>query len=119
MSDLNEVGWNRNEFEAVESLLATKGFTSRDMRLLQEAQKSRVNGRGWGRSQFFTTDFSQYLAIWDSESTDQTSPSLSIVRFDKTGTYALLMAGQFIATGKTLDVILPTLAVAGSLTGEK
>ena len=45
-------------------------------------------------------------------------PTLLIVRFDKTGTYALLVHGKIVANGNRLTAILPALAVASSTTGE-
>jgi hypothetical protein len=111
MSDLNELDWSRNGIGVVQPQIATKGFTPRDMHMLQRAQKSGMADRDWRWTQFCTNDFSQYLAIWDKTSEREAPPPLSIVRFDKTGTYALLKAGKIIASGEALDVILPTLGI--------
>jgi hypothetical protein len=90
------------------------GFTSGDVKLLQEAHQRGVAQRGWGRAQFASNEFSHYLAIWDNAAADPASPTRVIVRFLKTGTYALLVRNKIVANGATLRAILPALAVAGS-----
>ena len=103
---------------AAGALFDTKGFTGGDLRLLQEAHRSGIANRGWGRGQFAANAFSHYLAIWDTATSDRDPPTLVIVRFDRTGTYALLVQGRIVANGKTLAAILPALAVAASTTDE-
>ena len=122
MRDLNDAGRSRSGIETAAGgpLLDRKGFTSRDLKVLQEAHQRGIADRGWGRGQFVTNEFSEYLAIWNDASADHDHerPTLSIVRFDNTGTYALLVDGKIVAAGKTLGTILPALAVAGSTTDQ-
>ena len=95
-------------------LYGAGGFTSGDVKLLQEAHQQGVAQRGWGRAQFASNEFSHYLAIWDNAAADPGLPPRVIVRFLKTGTYALLVRNKIVAIGATLRAILPALAVAGS-----
>ncbi len=120
MRNLSDVGWSRIGLgpAALGTLLDAKGFTSEDLKLLQEAHQRGIASRGWGRAQFAANAFSHYLAIWDNSTTDRGPPTLLIVRFDKTGTYALLVHGKIVANGNRLTAILPALAVASSTTGE-
>jgi len=114
MRHLNDAAWSRTGSAAGEPPLDPRGFTNADLLLLQEAHQCGVARRGWGRAQFVTNECSQYLAIWNRACADQAPPTVSIVRFGKTGTYALLVDGKIVANGRTLDVILSPLAVTGS-----
>ena len=119
MRDLDDAGWSRIGLtSAAVGLLDAKGFSSEDMKLLQEAHQKGIATRGWGRAQFATNAFSHYLAIWDGATNDWEPPTLAIVRFDKTGTYALLVRGKIVANGRTLGAILPAMAVAASTPDE-
>jgi hypothetical protein len=120
MNDLVELDWSQSSTLAAaqELLPATKNFTQTDLQLLQDAQKRGRSDRGWGRAQFFTTEFSQYLAIWGNNAVDQAPPILSVIRFGKTGTYALLVGGKIVANCDSLETLLPTLAVAGPMAYE-
>ena len=109
MFDLNHSAWNGNSDAARAQTLDRRGFTSADLKLLQQTHQSGVASRGWGRAQFVANEFSQYLAIWDKASAERDRPILSIIRFGKTGTYALLADDKFIVTGDTLRAVLPTL----------
>ena len=91
------------------------GFTTSDVELLQEAHQKAVAVRGWGRAQFASNEFSHYLAIWESEAAVHGAPTHVIVRFWKTGTYALLVRGKIVATDTKLRAILPALAAAGAI----
>ncbi len=112
MYDLN-VAWGAGgaATPAAAQSRAARGFTGADMGALQETHRRGVADRGWGRAQFVVNEFSQYLAIWDAAA-EGAAPCLSIIRFAKTGTYALLIDGQFVANGETLAAVLPALAVA-------
>jgi len=119
MRDLDDAGWSQVGLaSAAAGLLGAKGFSSEDVKLLQEAHKKGIANRGWGRAQFAANAFAHYLAIWDGATSDREPPTLSIVRFDKTGTYALLVHGKIVANGRTLGAILPALAVAASTPDE-
>ena|SRR5258706_10867406 len=97
---------------AAGALFDTKGFTGGDLRLLQEAHRSGVANRGWGRAQFATNEFSEYLAIWENGSDAHDLPSVVIARFLATGTYALLIRAKIVASGKSLQAIIPGLGAA-------
>jgi hypothetical protein len=96
----------------------SKGFTAGDLRLLQEAHQKGVGGRAWGRAQFASNEFSHYLAIWENAETGHEAPTHVIVRFWKTGTYALMVRGKIIATDTKLRGLLPVLAAAGATAPE-
>src|SRR5260221_14781815 len=72
MRDLNDAGRSRSGIETAAGgpLLDRKGFTSRDLKVLQEAHQRGIADRGWGRGQFVTNEFSEYLAIWNDASAD-------------------------------------------------
>jgi hypothetical protein len=96
-----------------------RGFTDADVQLLQEAHRCGMADRGWGRARFVLYPFAQYFAIWSADLAEQTPPVVSVVRFDRTGTYALLLNNRVVASGKSLNEILPTLAAAGSFAVER
>ena len=113
MYDLN-VAWSAggNGVATDAQFRGGRGFTGPDMKALQDTHRCGVAERGWGRAQFAVNEFSQYLAIWDAAAADGAAPNLAIIRFDKTGTYALLIDGKFVATDTALDAILPILTAA-------
>jgi len=88
------------------------GFSCRDVTLLCNACREGIADRGWGRAQLTANTFAHYLAVWDKTAVGNEPPILAIIRFDRTGTYALLSNGKFVANGNTLEAILPALAVA-------
>ena len=98
--------------------LDSEGFTSSDVKLLQDAHQRGVARQNWGRAEFAANDFSQYLAIWDESAAEHDPPARVIARFWKTGTYALIVQGRFVANGKTLRAILPALAAGAPTTEE-
>lgn len=91
---------------------ATGGFTAEDWMQLRDAYRSGAERRVWGRAEVASNDFSQYLAIWYDPPTGREPPNLAVVRFDATGTYALLAGETFVATGASLREILPALSAA-------
>ena len=114
MRDSNDVGSSLGlESTAGDMPLDAKGFTPGDVKLLQEAHQQGVSERGWGRAQFAANAVSNYLAIWHNAAGEADLPALVIVRFWKTGTYALMVKSKFVATGRTLGAILPAVAAAG------
>lgn len=114
MYNLNSIAWSGggNASLIQEQPLGMKGFTGDDVELLQEAHRSGAVHRDWGRAQFVANEFSQYLAIWDKASAERDPPTLSIIRFGKTGTYALLADDKIVASGDTLRAVLPALGIA-------
>jgi hypothetical protein len=113
MVDSNAAAWGagRNIVAASGRSPNVKGFTNEDMKALQETHRRGVADRGWGPAQFVVNEFSHYLAIWDAGA-ENAPPNLSIIRFSKTGTYALLINDQIVATGTTLGAVLPALTIA-------
>ena len=90
------------------------GFTAADLALLDEAYRSGVAQRGWGPALLAANDFARYLAVWEKPPVDREPPMLAIIRFDDTGTYALLAQGEIVASGRSLPAIMPALLVAAS-----
>src|SRR5258708_12250804 len=103
MRDSSDASLGRDEIGAATGrpLVETKGFTSSDLMSLQAAHQSGITGRGLGRGQFVTNEFSQYLTIWDHESVGREEPSLSIIRFGTTGTSSLLVTTILSPNGNT------------------
>jgi hypothetical protein len=112
---LSEVGWDGGAPSAATGLEAG-GFTSADLRLLHDAHQSGV--AGWRRGQFASNEFSQYLAIWTEACVDHAQSSLTIIRFNETGAYALMVNGRIVANGKSLAEILPALTTSERLDSE-
>ena len=100
--------WNR----MVGSPNAGGGFTVQDWTHLQDAYRSGAGSRRWRHAEVARNDFSQYLAIWYEPPTHHEPPNLAVVRFDATGTYALLAGEAFVATGASLLEIMPALSAA-------
>ena len=96
-----------------------RGFTTGDVRLLQEAHRRGIADRGWGRAQFASNGFSHYLAIWENAAAHLAAPTHVIARFWKTGTYAMIVRGKIVANGATLRAVLPAPAAAGSTAAEE
>jgi len=94
-------------------MIDPNGFTGSDLTLLNSAYRHGRVSHSWGRAQFVANDFSHYLAIWDNVAAADRPPYLSIVRFRRTGTYALVKGGKIVASDKRLATLLPVLAVAG------
>jgi len=117
MGDLQTAAGRRPA--GAELVFDTKGFTTGDVKLLQEAHQCGVAHRGWGRAQFASNEFSNYLAIWESAAADRTAPTHVIVRFWKTGTYALMVRGKIVATDTKLRAILPALAATSPIAEEE
>ena len=89
-----------------------RGFTAQDWTQLQHAYRSAAERGRWQHAEVATNDFSQCLALWFDPPAGREPPNLAVVRFDQTGTYALLSGEAFVATGASLDEILPALAAA-------
>jgi hypothetical protein len=105
-------GVNFDQTEVLTSPLAgCHGFTSVDLSVLQEACAS-IERQRWGRAQIVTNAFSDYLAVWKGNAAEDQPPSLSVVRFKKTGTYALLIGMTVAANGKSLQDVLPALGAS-------
>ena len=99
-------------FGAVGARPVARGFTAQDWTHLQDAYRSGAACRRWGHAEAARNDFSQYLAIWYEPPAAREPPDLAVVRFDATGTYALLAGEAFVATGASLQDIMPALSAA-------
>ena len=110
MSDIRGTEGTPGGFPAGGIPFNLRGFTSSDVDLLRSAHRFGMADRGWGRAAFALNDFSQYLAIWERDAATDAEPAVQIVRFAKTGTYALLKRGRILANDKRLGAILPVLA---------
>lgn len=97
---------------AFDGRTALKGFTSQDWTQLQDAYRSGAGRGRWRHAEVATNDYSQYLALWFDPPAGREPPNLAVVRFDQTGTYALLAGEAYVATGASLDEILPALSAA-------
>jgi hypothetical protein len=102
----------QNLSSAVGSRTAVKGFTTQDWTQLEDAYRSGARSRRWGHAEVASNDFSQYLALWYKPPAGREPPNLAVIRFDQTGTYALLSGEAFVATGASLREILPALSAA-------
>ena len=98
----------------VGSRMAVRGFTAQDWMHLQDAYWSGPARRRWAHAEVARNDFSQYLAIWYEPPARREPPNLAVVRFDATGTYALLAGEAFVATAASLREIMPALSAAAS-----
>ncbi|MDB5482136.1 MAG: hypothetical protein JWO83_3189 [Caulobacteraceae bacterium] len=103
MQDLNWAGGGQT---------AVEGFTAMDWAQLRDAYRSAAGRRRWGHVEAASNDFSHYLAIWHEPPAGREPPNLAVVRFDQTGTYALLAGEAFVATGASLQEILPALSAS-------
>jgi hypothetical protein len=106
-------GWVMQDLNwGVAGRRAVRGFTAQDWTQLEDAYRSGAQSRRWGHAEVATNDFSQYLALWYDPPAGREPPNVAVVRFDQTGTYALLSGEAFVATGASLMEILPALSAA-------
>jgi len=85
---------------------SSSGFTEFDLETLNEYRAIQVAARRWGRTQLVRGPFADFLAAWHPEAANSEVPHLTIVRFKRTGTYALTVGASVVATAPTLDRIL-------------
>lgn len=83
------------------------GFTEFDLATLREFSANQMAERRWSRAHVVHGPFADFLAAWNIEAANAELPHLTIVRFKRTGTYALTIGAVVIATASTLDGILP------------
>ena len=105
-------GWAMQDVNWVGGRRAVRGFTAQDWTQLADAYRGGPRNRRWGHAEVATNDFSQYLALWYDPPARREPPNVAVVRFDQTGTYALLSGEVFVATGASLMEILPALSAA-------
>ena len=87
---------------------ATSGFTEFDLATLNEFSAAQLTERRWSRAHVVQGPVADFLAAWQVDAADAESPHLTIVRFKRTGTYALTVGSLVVATAASLDRILPT-----------
>lgn len=83
------------------------GFTEFDLATLNSFSARQLAGRIWSRAHFVCGPFADYLAAWSPDVASAEQPHLTIARFKRTGTYALTVGTQVVATAATLERILP------------
>jgi hypothetical protein len=89
---------------------ARGGFTEADLIALVNVHATAITRHFWGRARLISNEFAHYLAVWGPKTPDSAPPSLALARFKKTGTYVLTIGTTVVATGKSLDDVLPALA---------
>jgi hypothetical protein len=85
------------------------GFTEFDLATLNEFSATQVAERQWSRAHVVHGPFADFLAAWNVDGGNAGQPYLTIVRFKRTGTYALTVGALVVATASSLHKILPTL----------
>ncbi len=92
-----------------------RGFTDDDVTRLRAVHRSGMADYGWGVARFAINDFSHHFIVWGAAQSHHDLPALSIVRFDESGTYVLLKDGWLVASGKSLDALMPAAAAVGRI----
>jgi hypothetical protein len=93
------------------------GFTEFDLATLNTFSAQQLAGRFWSRAHVVRGPDADFLAAWQASGTGAEQPHLTIARFRRTGTYALAVGTQVVATSSTLERILPAIGGAGSVPG--
>jgi hypothetical protein len=89
---------------------ASGGFTAADLIALGEVHATAMARQLWSRGEFVSNEFAHYLAVWGPQTTAADPPALALARFKKTGTYALTIGTTVVASGKSLNELLPALS---------
>ena len=92
------------------SITASGGFTAADLVALGEIHAAAMTRRRWSRGQLVSNEFTHYLAAWGPQTGAVDPPALALARFKKTGTYVLTIGTTVVATGKSLNDVLPALS---------
>src|SRR5258708_2535115 len=92
---------------------AISGFTPGDLAVLDQMRASALSRRFWNRAELVRDQCLDYLAVWDARAESSETPSLAIIRFKKSGTYAMTIGSTVVATASSLAKILP--AIQGQL----
>jgi hypothetical protein len=85
------------------------GFTPADLATLNDIRAAALMQQRWSRAQLVQAPFADYLAAWGMNAGHSATPDLAIARFKRTGTYALTIESQIVATAPSLDKILPAI----------
>jgi hypothetical protein len=83
------------------------GFTEFDLATLNTFSAAQLARRQWSRAHVVRGPFADFLTAWHADAAGTEQPHLTIARFKRTGTYALTVGTQVVATASTLERILP------------
>jgi hypothetical protein len=85
------------------------GFTEFDLATLNKLSALQIGDRKWSRAHVVYGPFADFLAAWNTGANGAEPPHLTIVRFKRTGTYALSIGALVVTTAPNLDAVLPLL----------
>jgi hypothetical protein len=85
------------------------GFTDADLAVLERLRATAFEQQDWNWAQIVHASFADYLAAWDRAAGNAAPPTLTIIRFKRTGTYALTVDSIVVGTASTLAKILPAI----------
>jgi hypothetical protein len=94
---------------------SASGFTEFDLATLNEYSALQLAERRWSRANIVHGPFADVLAGWHLDGAGAEQLHLIIARFRRTGTYALTVGSQVVATASTLERILPARAGSGAM----
>jgi len=83
------------------------GFTEFDLATLNTFSAEQLARQQWSRAHVVRGQFADFLTAWHADAAGAEQPHLIIARFKRTGTYALTVGTQVVATASTLERILP------------
>jgi hypothetical protein len=83
------------------------GFTASDLDALGQLRTRALLWRRWARIDFVQSGGLDCLAAWE---TDAAAPSLAVIRFHRTGTYALALGSTVMLTARNLAQVLPAVS---------
>lgn len=86
-----------------------RGFTPADLEALDQMRRHALRTCCWTRAEIVRDSSLDYLAAWNADASASASPSLAIIRFKKSGTYALTVGETMVATARSLAKILPAV----------
>ena len=86
-----------------------RGFTPTDLEVLDRMRIHALRNSSWARAEFVRDASLDCLAAWNGDAAQSESPSVAIIRFKKSGTYALTLGSTLIATDRSLARILTSI----------
>jgi hypothetical protein len=89
--------------------LRASGFTPTDLAALNDLGAAALWQQRWSRCQVVHEPYADYMAAWAIDADAKAAPHLTIVRFKRTGTYALTVGPLVVATASSLATILPAI----------
>jgi hypothetical protein len=94
---------------AAEPATDSRGFTPADLEALDQVRGQALRNGRWTRAEIVRDFALDYLAAWSADGSASASPSLAVIRFKKSGTYALTVGSTMVATARCLAKILPAV----------